>query len=342
MPRPNGGPRLVPLKKRDGIFYIRWTENGRSKERSTGTRDLAVAEIKFAEWLRRRTRKIAGPRDPGEFPIIDALEGYALEHALHTSAPERIRYAIEALGGFWGERLVIDVRPETCRAYQRERGVSDGTLRRELGVLKAAINHEVKQGRLTRSVSVWLPPKPEGKDRWLARDEAAALLNASRRDKRCRLYLPLFILIGLYTGARKGAILSLRWPQVDLVNGRIDFNPPGRKRTTKGRPIIPIPRGLKWFLERAKLRGGETGFVVNSDGHRLGDIKRGFATACEKAGIVGVTPHTLRHTAGTWMAQKGVPLFEIAGFLGHSHERTSELYSHHHPDHLSRAREALD
>jgi integrase len=38
-----------------------------------------------------------------------------------------------------------------------------------------------------------------------------------------RLYLPLFIVLGLYTGARKEAILSLRWPQIDLENKRINF-----------------------------------------------------------------------------------------------------------------------
>ncbi len=55
-----------------------------------------------------------------------------------------------------------------------------------------------------------------------------------------------------------------------------------------------------------------------------------------------ISPHTLRHTAGTWMAQRAVPLWEIAGFLGQTHERTATLYSHHSPDHLARAREALD
>ena len=57
-----------------------------------------------------------------------------------------------------------------------------------------------------------------------------------------RLYLPLFILIGLYTGRRKEAILSLRWPQVDLGAGRIDFEIPGRKRNNKRRGEIGDPR----------------------------------------------------------------------------------------------------
>ncbi|MBF0246824.1 MAG: site-specific integrase [Alphaproteobacteria bacterium] len=274
--------------------------------------------------------------------MIEAFEDYATEHAIHTAAPDRISYAIEALLKYWADSMVGDVTSETCRAYAEFRKVSDGTVRRELGVLRAAINHEHKRGRITRPVFVSLPPKPDHRDRWLTRGEAAALLNASRHDARCRLYLPLFILIGLYTGARKGAILTLRWPQVDLERGRIDFNPPGRRRTSKGRPIIPIPRGLHWFLRKARARGAELGYVINRDGQPVGDIKRAFTTACQRAGLNDVTPHTLRHTAGTWMAQRGTPLWEVAGYLGHSHERTTELYSHHHPDFLSKAREALD
>ncbi len=102
---------------------------------------------------------------------------------------------------------------------------------------------------------------------------------------------------------------------VDLDRARIDFNPPGRTRTSKGRPIIPIPRRLLWFLRKARERGTELGYVINRDGRRIRDLKRSFPTACQRAGLTNVTPHTLRHTAGTWMAQRAVPMWEIAGFL---------------------------
>ena len=78
--------------------------------------------------------------------------------------------------------------------------------------------------------------KPEGKDRWLTRPEAARLLNAARTGRSdVRLYLPLFVLIGLYTGACKDAILSLRWPQIDLDSKppRIDFRLPETRQTNK-------------------------------------------------------------------------------------------------------------
>jgi integrase len=47
-----------------------------------------------------------------------------------------------------------------------------------------------------------------------------------------------------------------------------------------------------------------------------------------------VTPHTFRHTWATWAAQRGVPLFEIAGMLGDTMKTVEKNYAHHHPDHL--------
>jgi len=148
---------------------------------------------------------------------------------------------------------------------------------------------------------VHLPDRPEPRDRWLTRKEAAALLRAALAEPRVRLYLPLFILLGLYGGARKEAILSLRWSQVDLEGGRIDFNTPGARRTNKRRARIPIPAKLLGHLRQASMRGTELGFVINDNGKRLADVKRGFASACRRARLDGVSPHILRHTCATWL-----------------------------------------
>ena len=78
-------------------------------------------------------------------------------------------------------------------------------------MLRAAINYAHQEGRLTRTVTVYLPDGAEPRERWLTRAEAAALLRAALREPRVRLYLPLFILVAIYTGARKEALLSLRW-----------------------------------------------------------------------------------------------------------------------------------
>src|SRR5215471_10986280 len=107
------------------------------------------------------------------------------------------------------------------------------------------------------------------------RDEAALLLRASRTAQG-RLYMPLFILLGIYTGRRKEAILSLRWPQVKLDTQTINFEIAGRRRTNKRRGVVRIAPELLRHLKRARRRGTDMGYVLHIDGKRIGDIKKGF------------------------------------------------------------------
>jgi integrase len=340
MPRRNSGPRLRFLEKRSA-YYIVWSEGGRSRERSTGTADRKLAEAALADFLHVRTRD-AGPRDPAEILVTDVLADYAEEHGPETGAPWRIAAAVKVLVPFWQGKTIADVNRESCRRYAAARARAPGTVRRELGVMRAGINHAHRSGRLTRIVAVELPDGAEPRDRWLKRKDAAALLRSALREPRVRLHLPLFILIGLYTGQRKAAILSLRWSQVDLDGARIDFNTPGERRSKKRRARQPIPRKLLGHLRRARCsRGSDLGFVINENGARLKDIKRGFSSACDRANLEDVTPHVLRHTCATWLMQRGVPLWEAAGYLNMTPETLQRVYGHHHPDFLRGAAEAF-
>jgi integrase len=338
MPRRNQGPRLRWLGKRE-CFYITWTERGRSRECSTGTADREQAEIVFAEWMQRRGRR-SGPSDPSAILVTDVLNDYLQQKGPKIEAPERVAYAVLALTDFFEGNVVTDVTPQTCERYAEKRGRSAGTVRRELGVLRAAINHAHRRGQLTRTVAVELPERPEPRDRWLIRKEVARLIRAARTFQ-ARLYLPLFILIALYTGRRKEAILSLRWPQVDLEARTINFEISGRKRTKKRRGIVRIPPRLLPHLVRARRRGADLGYVLHINGERIGDIKKGFAAACKRAGLHGVTPHTFRHTCATWLMQAGTDPWQVAGFLSMSMQTLDRVYGHHHPNFQQTAAENI-
>ena len=329
MSRRNQGPRLRWLAKRK-CFYITWTERGRSRERSTGTANREQAENVFAEWMQRRGRR-ASPSDPSAILVTDVLNDYAQQRGPKTASPERIAYALLALTDFFEGNAVADVSPQTCERYAEKRGHSAGTVRRELGVLRAAINYAHRRGMITRPVAVELPARPDPRDVWLTRLQAAWLIRAARTPQ-ARLYLPLFVLIGLYTGRRKEAILSLRWPQVDLNAKTINFEVGGRKRSNKKRGIVAIPPRLLPHLRRARRRGTDLGYVLHINGERIRDIKKGFAGACERAGLKGVTPHTLRHTCATWLMQAGTDPWQASGFLAMSMETLQRVYGHHHPD----------
>jgi integrase len=167
------------------------------------------------------------------------------------------------------------------------------------------------------------------------------LIRAARLDPKAKLYMPLFILLGLYTGRRKEAILSLRWSQVDLKAKVINFEIEGRTRTKKRRGMVPIPDRLLPHLIRARRRGSDLGPVLHICGRPIQNIKKGFAAACGRAGIKGATPHTLRHTAASWLMMNGTPILETAKYLSMTERMVAETYGHHSPDWLRGAANAV-
>ena len=248
--------------------------------------------------------------------------------------PERIAYGIKALVLWWDKSAVSAVTAATCRRYVKERGVKAATARRELGVLSAALRYCVVEGYLSSAPQVWLPAKGPPRDRWLTRSDVAKLLREACKSPRARLHLPLYILISVYTGAQRDAILSLQWQPntaggwVDLKHGVIDFRRP--KETNKRRSIIPIPSRLKIFLRQARQRTRQ--YVLEFEGQPIGDPKKALGTAGQRAGLSHVYSHLLRHTAVTWLVQAGVPLWEVAGWVGMSVEMIERVYGHHSPD----------
>ena len=81
--------------------------------------------------------------------------------------------------------------------------------------------------------------------------------------------------------------------------------------------------------------------MLHIHGDRIGDIKKGFAAACDRAGNEGVTPHTLRHTCATWLMQAGTDPWQASGFLSMSMETLQLVYGHHHPDFQREAAENI-
>lgn len=207
MSRRSKGPRLF-WRDRGPKWSSFWEIRDGATRLSTGTDYREEAEKTLAAYIERKHRP-TGPASPDEMSVGRCLSLYREERAVNVASPERIGYAIEALYQFWGEQPISAIRGETCRRYARERGAADGTVRRELGTLRAAINHCFKEGYLTAAPAVVLPDRPAPRERWLTRHEAAFLLCSARslRVDGCRL--AYFILCGFYTGSRKQTILAL-------------------------------------------------------------------------------------------------------------------------------------
>ena len=162
--------------------------------------------------------------------------------------------------------------------------------------------------------------------------------------KKTASHLVRFILIAIYTGSRAGAVLTASpyrgegRSYVDLKHGIFYRLAEGSRETNKRQPPVPLPPRLLAHLRRWFSNGLVHEYFVEWNGKPVQSVKTAFKTALRLAGIQGrVTPHTLRHTAATWLMQNGVDKWEAAGFLGMSVEMLDRVYGHHHPDHLRRA-----
>ena len=107
--------------------------------------------------------------------------------------------------------------------------------------------------------------------------------------------------------------------------------------------IRALGTGLRSHFLNAPVGAGWTdlGYVLHINGERIKDIKKGFAAACDRAGITDVTPHTLKHTAATWLIQSGTDPWQAAGFLSTSVQTLLRVYGHHHPDYQRQAAENI-
>jgi integrase len=329
------------------------------------TKPPREAEQALADYIARKYQPERRRRDIEDIDCADVLSIYLTDIGEPNDQFE-IEARIGRLNEFWGGKTLSQISARTCAAYVKHRG-NRGGARRDLETLRAAINHHANEGFHRGVVRVKLPPKGEARDRWLTRKEAAALIwhcwryrekqtihsgnskgDPAFTDRRPLRHISRFVLIGLYTGTRAGAIASASpyaepgRSYVDLERGIFYRKPIGKRATKKRQTPAPIPPRLLAHLRRWRDRKLIATCFVEFNGKPVASVKKGFKTAVRLAGLAGkVTPHTLRHTAATWLMQRGAPIWEAAGFLGMSAEVLQETYGHHHPDYLQGAAAAI-
>ncbi len=316
------------LKLYRGKYAAVRSVGGKTERFSLRTSDLLEAKRRLADHL---------SQPPGE-TVAEIVEGYLADKDKTAIRAVDLRGSWKQAKPTFGHLRPDQITREVCRAYRDERyaaGRKPATVRKELEVVRAGLNFFKKGG-----ASVFeLPPQPPAKDRFLDKAEARALLNAARQFSHVRA----FIALSLATGARQSALLDLTWDRVDFRRRTISLAlNDAQDEQRKKRATVPMTRRAYRYL-RVLYQARTCNHVIEWGGHRVLSIKKGFRGAADRAGLKDITPHILRHTAASWMAEADVPMFDISRFLGHSDTRVTERrYAKLSPSHLRRAAKALD
>ena len=360
MPRPAKPARLWlrPARgSRDPVWII--LDHGRQISTGCGPDAREQAERKFLEHLgTKHDPGAATKRRADQTPVSDVLSVYLDDVVPQQARPQKVAARIDRLLDWWGGMVLSEVSPATCRAYAKER--TKGGARRDLEDLRAAINHHARRDLHSGYIEVALPEKGKPRTKYLTRSEVARLLWVCWRHTRDQIpprgarkgqrvpseefydlrHLVRFILMAIYTGSRTAPILKASIYAgpgrafIDLDAGLYhrlpeDVIEAGNKRSPTSRLGDRILAHLRRWRDRRLMAQ----FVVEWQGRPVKSIKTAWKAAVRMAGLKGnPTPHSLRHTSVTWLKQRGVSSFDVAGFTGMSEKMVETVYGKHDPD----------
>ncbi|CDH46996.1 tyrosine-type recombinase/integrase [Candidatus Contendibacter odensensis] len=315
-------------QKGSPFYWVSLTApDGRKVRRSTKTSNAREARTIEARW---RTELAASASQPARPPITlgTVLKLYLDSSRAKKSHREDVIRSTTLLSHL-GDVDAYTLSGSDMQRYVSERGekVSPSTINRELALLSVAVNRAQVGGYpIPNPVRGHKQREPEGRLDWLTEQEAVALLAGARLSDA--LYLADWITVALHTGLRHGEINGLRWE--DVKNGSVWID--GHRTKSGKRRVLPLTPDALAAIERQPRRA-ETVFS-HEGGRPIRDVRTALARACQRAGIRVITPHLLRHTCASWLAQRGVPLYNIRLWLGHSTLSVTERYAHLAPEHL--------
>jgi integrase len=300
--------------------------------------------------------------------------------SLHNARPTTInayKYSLASLrerhGGLPVQKLT---RPDLDRLLTdlREGGTvtADGNTRRpwsarslnkSVDCWRAVLAYGIERRELARNVAASMKKAPRIRHEMATYtpDEIRRVLRAADKDRNGHLwYLAL-------SGLRRGEIAGLRWSDVDFDAGTLTI---ARGRVQAGAGIVvendpktlsscrtlPLDAGLVSVLRRASARyAGErlalgaahadSGYVATNEAgepYTPDTLTRMWHKLAKAAGVRPIRLHDARHSCGTALHLRGVPLAVIAKWLGHADASiTARIYAHSQDDALKAAGQSL-
>jgi integrase len=325
---------------------VKW-KSCRTADRTEAERQKATMLITGAASAAFKANPAANQLGQRELTLFAVLDYYWEEYAQYLPSHERNLIAINHFKTFFGDvvPLVIDRKNQQRYVDARDAlSIAPATISTEFSTLRAALYFAEDEFGIAIP-RIFDVERGESEKLWLTPEQIEKLLEACRSS-----HIRLFMRVARETGARPSAILDLKFDQVDFDQCRIRFNPNGRTQTSKKKPIVPISTDLRDELIAARKLDAKNAkrknrplcdYVISYGGYPVGSVKKAFRDTAAEAGLVGVTPYTIRHSVATWMAKEGVSFFKIARYLGTSVKMIEETYAHHHPDFLRDAHEAV-
>jgi integrase len=302
-------------------------------EANSGPYTVAEAISDYLAWYKAHRRGFKATTLKAEAHILPALGGVLVSKLTSkriadwlaglAAAPARIRTRK-------GRKQATRPMPTSPEAQRKRKA----TANRVLTVLKAALNHAWREGRVA-SDDAWRRVKPFHNGdapvvRYLSQAECIRLLNTATPETRPMLRAAML------TGCRYSELAALTVADINLDAGTLAIR---HSKSGKSRHVVLTSEAQDFFAKQIAGKPSVALVLTHTDGTAWGrnHLQRPLLEACKRAKIIpAISFHVLRHTHGSLLAMQGVPLQVIANQLGHSDTRMTERhYAHLSPSYMA-------
>lgn len=307
-------------QKNSKFYWMRYTENGQLVRKSTkcvkkqDAKD--VVDLEIEQWKRRIG---IGVRKP--ITLKDLIEEVEKDYRLNgKKSADRIQFSKKHLVRILGENTPVEEITERViddyKHTRKEEKCANGTLNRELALLRRGFNLLRIQKRISRGPRVSLLSENNVRQGFIEVWEYREILKHLPEHLR-----PLITFLYI-TGWRKSEALNLTWNMVDFNRRQVRL-PQGYTKNNKPR-IFPFDDEIEGILKRLwnekEQRKITLPFVFlnkNKTGPVL-DFRGSWDSACDDAKIGKRLPHDMRRSAVRNMVENGVSekvAMELSGHL---------------------------
>jgi integrase len=311
----------------------RYRESTETEDRKLAQRiyDKVKGEIAEGKWFGRQ---------PGEDKTFENM----IEKFTEENIPERSNTVYKSIlrtlsRAFNGP--LNSITPNVVNKFKkdlRDKGEKSASINHKIRILKRMFNVAITEWEWFKDnpiASVHLLGKEDRRERWINLEEEDRILSHSPG------WLKEIVTFALNTGLRIGEIVDLSWNNVDLF----------RKTLTVVRPKNNEPRTIpmnatvfRILKDKSKVRSlaCDKVFQVNGKAFKKNYIQVAFKQAFNRADIIDLHFHDLRHSFATRLVQSGEDLYKIQILLGHKSPLMTQRYAHHYPESLRGSVEVLD
>lgn len=319
------------------VFYVRRKVAGKSERIQIGRfPELSVEQARnkaatlLAEIVEGCHPKQAARAIKAE-PTVDELfrryiDGHARQHCVRVKLMEKDfeRYLSDWKDKPYSQIKRSDVQQRVNKVLATR---GPGATNHMIILMRAAINWNLRANENLSGENPWMgvkQPRIQARERFLTPIELARFFKALTECPDGEIHD--YVLISLYTGARKSNVLAMRWDQIDF-NLRI-WRIPAKTFKNKESHVVPLtPSAVKLLLTRKTSVDSEWVFPSKVTDSHLVEPKKGWYKLLKAAEIEDLRLHDLRRTLGSYMAMGNQSLPVIAKALGHKTVAATQIYS---------------